>query len=97
MPGGVDVEADFCAVPQTINFLALPEASVAIGLRTRLLAGHLPQVVAGNEAIGNIVEPHATAMRHCIEEGYSMLGSVQSIDIASRQGTLRIEGSKPGD
>lgn len=88
---------DFCAAPQSIDFEAAPKASISVGLRVRLLPQYLPLVVAGDKTIGNVLEPHATAMRHCIEERYTMVGTIQSFDPIARRGVLKLKGSKSGD
>lgn len=96
-PTGSEDGTDLCAVPQPINFEAAPEVSISVGLPVRLLPQYLPLVVAGDQTIGNVLEPHATAMRHCIEEGYTMVGIIQSFEPIARRGILKLKGSRPGD
>jgi hypothetical protein len=93
---GSDDGTPFCAVPQSIDFEAMPGVPISVGLRIRLLPQHLPLVVAGDETIGNVLEPQATAMRNCIEEEYMMVGSIQSFDSIAGRGVLKVKGSKSG-
>lgn len=90
-PNG-DPAPTFCELKQEVDFEANADAAPSPGLRVRLVAQHLPLVVAGEEPVGFVTEPDATAMRHCIEEGYRMTGSVRTFDSASRQGKLTIFG-----
>ncbi|MGN6557140.1 MAG: hypothetical protein ACTHLH_03910 [Solirubrobacterales bacterium] len=86
----------FCELKQEIDFEANADAAPSPGLRVRLVLQHLPLVVAGEEQVGFVTEPDATAMRHCIEEGYRMTGSVRTFDSASRRGKLTIFGTDVG-
>lgn len=92
--GAPESDGNFCSVPQDIEFEKVPGASISVGLRVRLLAQHLPSVVAGDQMIGAVTEPHATAMRHCLEEGFSMYGSIKSFDVSSDHGVIQIRGSR---
>jgi hypothetical protein len=94
-PNGNSAPA-FCELKQEIEFEANPDVALSVGLRVRLAPQHLPLVVAGQELVGFVTEPDATAMRHCIEEGFRMTGSVQTFDSASRRGKLTISGSDVG-
>ena len=87
---------DFCALKQEVGFEAQGDVAVVPGLRVRLVAQHLPLVLAGGEPVGFVTEPDATAMRHCIEEGFWMVGSVRAFDPDSRHGTLTVSGSGQG-
>ena len=94
--GGSEDGIPFCAVLQSIDFEARPGVPISVGLRIRLLPQYLPLVVAGDETIGHVLEPHATAMRNCIEEEYTMVGSIQSFDPVAGRGVLKVKGSKSG-
>ncbi len=63
-------------------------------MRVRLLPQHLPLVVAGGKTIGAVAEPHASAMRHCLVEGYRMAGSIDSYDTVSGVGILKVRGTR---
>ncbi len=89
-------EPNFCELKQEIDFEANADAAPSPGLRVRLAPQHLPLVMAGGESIGFVTEPDATAMRHCIEEGFQMAGSVRAFDPASRRGKLTISGTDVG-
>lgn len=91
-PNG-DPAASFCELKQEVEFEANADAALNPGLRVRLTPQHLPLVVAGAEPVGFVTEPDATAMRHCIEEGFRMTGSVRTFDAAARRGTLTISGT----
>lgn len=92
--GGGSAESlpDFCELKQQIAFEASASADLFVGMRVRLLPQHLPLVVAGGETLGFVVEPDATAMRHCIEEGFSMAGWISSLSPGGRGGVLSIKG-----
>lgn len=94
-PNGDSAPA-FCELKQEIEFEANADVAPSPGLRVRLAPQHLPLVVAGEEPVGFVTEPDATAMRHCIEEGFRMTGSVRTFDSASRRGKLTISGSDVG-
>lgn len=89
-------EPNFCELKQEIDFEANADAAPSPGLRVRLAPQHLPLVMAGGESIGFVTEPDATAMRHCIEEGFQMAGSVRAFDPVSRHGKLTISGTDVG-
>jgi hypothetical protein len=91
-PNG-DPEPDFCKLKQEVDFEARGDVAPTPGLRVCLVAQHLPLVVAGREPIGFVTEPDATAMRHCIGEGFRMAGSVRAFDPDSRRGKLTISGT----
>lgn len=90
-PNG-DPEPDFCELKQEVEFQVRDDARPTPGLRVRLTPQHLPLVVAGEESIGFVTEPDATAMRHCIEEGFRMSGSVRAFDPGTERGKLTLSG-----
>jgi hypothetical protein len=89
-------EPNFCELKQEIDFEAAGDVAPSPGLRVHLAPQHLPLVMAGGEPVGFVTEPDATAMRHCIEEGFRMAGSVRTFDSASRRGKLTISGTDVG-
>jgi hypothetical protein len=89
-------EPAFCELKQEIEFEANAEVAPSPGLRVRLAPQHLPLVVAGEVPVGFVIEPDATAMRHCIEEGFRMTGTVRTFDSASQRGKLTISGTEGG-
>lgn len=89
-------EPDLCELKQEVEFQAQGEVAPAPGLRVHLVVQHPPLVVAGGDPIGFVTEPDATAMRHCLEEGFRMAGSVRSFDPGSRRGKLTISGTHAG-
>jgi len=89
-------EPDFCELKQEVDFQAEGEVVPDPGLRVRLVVQHLPLVVAGGNPIGFVTEPDATAMRHCIEEGFRMAGSIRAFDPGSQRGKLTISGTHAG-
>jgi hypothetical protein len=91
-----DEHPDFCAVPQEIAFEGPCAQVLHAGSPVRLQPQHLPLVVAGGRAIGAVPEPDATAMRHCLLEGYEMRGTIASYDSESGHGTLLIQGRLAG-
>jgi hypothetical protein len=93
-PNG-DPEPDICELKQEVEFQVRGDARPTPGLRVRLTPQHLPLVVAGEEPIGFVTEPDATAMRHCIEEGFRMSGSVRAFDPGTERGKLTLSGIEP--
>jgi hypothetical protein len=89
-------EPNFCELKLEIEFEADADVAPNPGLRVRLTPQHLPLVVAGEERVGFVTEPDATAMRHCIEEEFRMTGTVRAFDPASRRGRLTISGTDVG-
>lgn len=85
---------DFCELKQEIVFEVSAGATIAVGLRVHLLPQSLPQVVAGAEPIGFVIEPDATAMRHCLEERFRMSGWVSALDPGGRRGMLTVKGRR---
>lgn len=93
--GGVpEVMPNFCELKQEIAFEISSSATVTVGLRVRLLPQSLPQVMAGDQTIGFVIEPDATAMRHCLEEDFHVGGWVSALDPGGRTGKLSLKGRK---
>lgn len=87
---------DFCELSHKVRFEVLDSAQVHVGQEVRLLAQHLPQVMAGSDSVGFVPEPDATAMRNCLLADFEMAGQVSAYDPLAGNGELTIKGSPAG-
>ena len=87
---------DFCELSHKVRFEVLDSAQVHVGQEVRLLAQHLPQVMAGSDSVGFVPEPDATAMRNCLLADFEMAGQVSAYDPRAGNGELTIKGSAAG-
>jgi hypothetical protein len=91
-PGFRDAAA-FCGQAHIVEFQAVGDSSVRIGLHVRLDAGTPPLLVSAHEVIGPITSQNAAALSGCLAMNFSLAGVVDTFDPETRVGVASLVGA----
>ena len=83
-----------CEAAKTLAVLFTIPSSVKRGDAVKLRLGIPPAVLARGTEVGHVQEPDASYAEACLLEGYTLGGSVQSINLESGAGTILVTGKK---
>ena len=92
--GGSAREESPCEEAKTLSVLFAIPPAVKQGDAVKLRLGIPPVVLARGIEVGHVQSPDASYAEACLLEGYTLSGSVQSIDPVSGGGTILVTGKK---
>lgn len=87
---------DFCAAAHRLVFAIREGADVRTGQHVRLLVAPVPQVRDGSGIdLGILVGTQASAIRHCLMDGYTFDGRVVAVVEEKGEAEIFVRGEPP--
>ncbi|HVO55959.1 MAG TPA: hypothetical protein VMT37_16235 [Solirubrobacterales bacterium] len=92
--GGEAAPTDFCLRTHTLGVRLRAGAELEIGVAVSIGLGSPPWVVADGEEVGELDDPLAGGLTHCLVEGFRFSGFVDQVDLEGRRARVTVKGAE---
>jgi hypothetical protein len=97
--GSLPNATEFCVRPHRVSFVLLGPNGFAPGASVRLEQRHegLDVVLAdGSAVLGRVADGRSAALIGCLQLGFELEGSVETIDVEAKSGEVLVSGVRAG-